>query len=306
MRHFSLLLVALLSACQPQSAQTASPAAAPAAAPVAEASAAQAAPAQAAPAQYPVPAPAQGTAPSTAPVPTLRPEVLSRFPHDPAAFTQGLQWAEGRLLESTGQVGESGVRWVDLKTGQVQAQTPTPNPQAFGEGATFLNGEVYHITWQTGEAYRFDQALQLQQTYTYQGEGWGLTQGGQELIMSDGSATLFFRDPQTFGVTRQLTVTDEGGQPVTRLNELEWADGSIWANVWMQNRIARIDPESGKVTGWLDASALADEAASLASAQGRPLTPDDVLNGIAYNADTGTYFLTGKRWPVLFEVRLSE
>ncbi|GHF93029.1 glutamine cyclotransferase [Deinococcus piscis] len=237
-------------------------------------------------------------------VPTLRPEVLKRFPHDPAAFTQGLQWVEGRLLESTGQVGESGVRWVDPSTGQIEAQAPTPSPQAFGEGATFLNGQVYHITWQTGEAYRFDQALQLQETYAYQGEGWGLTHNGQELIMSDGSAALFFRDPHTFKVTHQITVTD-GGQPVPQLNELEWADGAIWANVWMQDRIARIDPQTGNVTGWLDASALADEAARTASEQGRPLTRDDVLNGIAYNADTGTFFLTGKRWPVLFEVQVS-
>lgn len=231
--------------------------------------------------------------------------MLERFPHDPAAFTQGLQWVEGRFLESTGQVGESGVRWVNPKTGEPEAQAPTPNPQAFGEGSTFLNGQVYHITWQTGEAYRFDQALKLQETYSYQGEGWGITHDGQQLIMSDGSATLFFRDPDTFKVTRELTVTD-GGQPVTQLNELEWADGSIWANVWMQNRIARIDPQTGQVTGWLDASALADEAARTAARNGQQLTPDDVLNGIAYNASTDTYFLTGKRWPVLFEVRARE
>ncbi|MDO4263946.1 MAG: glutaminyl-peptide cyclotransferase [Deinococcus sp.] len=236
---------------------------------------------------------------------TLGAEVLKRYPHDPAAFTQGLQWVEGRLLESTGQVGESGVRWVWPATGEAEQQAATPNPQAFGEGATFLNGQVYHITWQTGEAYRFSQDLELEETYTYQGEGWGLTHDGQELIMSDGSATLFFRDPHTFKVTRELTVMD-GGQPVTQLNELEWADGFIWANVWMQNRIARIDPQSGHVTGWLDASALADEAAQTAAQNGKPLTPDDVLNGIAYNSATGSYFLTGKRWPVLFEVRLSE
>lgn len=229
--------------------------------------------------------------------------ILARYPHDSAAFTEGLQYVEGRLLESTGLEGQSGVRWVNLQTGQVEAQTLTPNRTAFGEGVTMLGGSIYHLTWQTGEAYRMTPALETQQTYTYQGEGWGLTGDGRELIMSNGSAQLLFRDPKTFAVTRTVTVTDSG-QPVTQLNELEWAQGAVWANVWMQNRIARIDPQTGRVTGWLDISPLVEEAAKEAAAQGHPFGPDDVPNGIAYNAQSGSFLLTGKRWPVLFEVKV--
>lgn len=279
------MLPLLLLACQPPAARVGTTPSAPAA----QADTA------------PVPTSAEPTA-DAAPA-TLSAEIVARHPHDPAAFTQGLQWVDGRLLESTGQVGESGVRWVTPETGEVEVHTATPNAEAFGEGSTWLNGQVYHITWQTGEAYRFDEALKLQETYRYQGEGWGLTQDGKSLIMSDGSASLFWRDPATFRVTDTVGVSD-AGQPVPQLNELEWAEGSVWANVWMQDRIARIDPESGKVTGWLDASALAEEARQQAEKQGQPLTTDDVLNGIAYNPDSGHFYLTGKRWPLLFEVKV--
>nr|WP_264775143.1 glutaminyl-peptide cyclotransferase [Deinococcus aetherius] len=244
------------------------------------------------------------TAAQPAPV-LLTPSVTARYRHDRAAFTQGLQYVgQGTLVESTGQVGESGVRRVDLRTGRTLAEVPTPIPTAFGEGVTVLNGVAYHITWRTGVAFALDAAtLREVGRYRYPGEGWGLTQDGRALIMSDGSDTLFWRDPKTFAVTRTLRVTD-GGQPVKNLNELEYVQGSVYANVWLTNRIARIDPKTGNVTAWIDVGALTQEASAAASRSGKPLTFDDVPNGIAFVPERGTLLLTGKRWPTLFEVKL--
>lgn len=314
------LLPALLGACQPSIAQDAAAptqsqeASASAASGEAQAtaSAAATAPATVSTSMASMAAASSPTASESAAAPqapqpaALKLKILERYPHDSGAFTQGLQWLDKRFLESTGMVGQSGVRWVSPKTGEVEQQVATPAAAAFGEGVTALNGQIYHITWQTGEAYRFDTALKLQETYGYTGEGWGITNDGKELIMSDGSATLFFRDPKTFAVTRQISVTDAGGQAVTQLNELEWADGAIWANIWQTNRIARIDPQTGAVTGWLDISDLTAEATLTAASFGQRFTADDVANGIAYNEKTGHFYLTGKRWPVLFEVEVSE
>lgn len=248
-------------------------------------------------------APGQAATPQGTPV--LRPSVTARYPHDRAAFTQGLQYlGGGQLIESTGQVGESGVRRVELKTGRVQAQVPTPLATAFGEGVTVLGGVAYHLTWQSGLAFALDATtLREQGRYRYRGEGWGLTHDGRQLIMSDGSSSLFWRDPKTFAVTRTLRVTD-GGQPVKNLNELEYVQGSVYANVWLTDRIARIDPRTGRITAWLDVGALTQEASAAAARTGRPLTFDDVPNGIAYVPERGTLLLTGKRWPTLFEVRV--
>ena len=245
----------------------------------------------------------QATAPRTPPV--LRPQVTARYPHDRAAFTQGLEYRGGGLLvESTGQVGESGVRRVELKTGKVLAQAATPIATAFGEGVTVLGGLAYHITWQTGVAFALD-AVTLREVgrYRYRGEGWGLTNDGVRLIMSDGSSTLFWRDPKTFGVVRTLRVTD-GGQPVKNLNELEYVGGSVYANVWLTSRIARIDAKTGRVTAWIDVQDLMQEASASAAAAGKPLTFDDVPNGVAYVPERGTLLLTGKRWPTIFEVKV--
>lgn len=237
--------------------------------------------------------------------PVLRPKVVARYPHDREAFTQGLQYlSSGTLAESTGQIGESGVRRVDLKSGRVLAQAATPVTTAFGEGVTVLNGVMYHLTWQTGIAFAFDAAtLREVGRYRYPGEGWGLTNDGRKLIMSDGSSTLFWRDPRTFAVTRTLRVTD-GGQPVKNLNELEYVQGSVYANIWLTGRIARIDPKTGRVTAWIDVQDLMQEASQKAGADGRPLTFDDVPNGVAYVPERGTLLLTGKRWPLLFEVKV--
>ncbi|KEF33538.1 glutamine cyclotransferase [Deinococcus sp. RL] len=241
----------------------------------------------------------------TAAPPVLKPTVTARYPHDRGAFTQGLQYlGGGTLLESTGQVGESGVRRVNLRTGRVLLSVPTPIATAFGEGVTQLGDVVYHITWQTGVAFALDaETLREQGRYRYAGEGWGLTHDGRSLVMSDGSATLFWRDPRTFAITKTLRVTDRG-QPVRNLNELEYVQGSIYANVWLTDRIARIDPRTGRVTAWLDVGELLEEASDRAEREGRPLTFDDVPNGIAYVPERGTLLLTGKRWPLLFEVKV--
>lgn len=245
-----------------------------------------------------------GVAQSVA-TPTLTPTVTARFPHDRAAFTQGLQYlGGGTLLESTGVVGQSGVRRVDLKTGKVLARVATPIAGAFGEGVTALNGVAYHLTWEDGVAVTFDAAT-LKETgrFRYSGEGWGLTTDGKALIMSNGSPTLVWRDPKTFRVKRSVQVTD-AGQPVKNLNELEYVQGSVYANVWLTDRIARIDPQTGKVTAWIDVSGLTREVSAAAAKAGHALTFDDVPNGIAFVPERGTLLLTGKRWPTLFEVKL--
>ncbi|MHA0040526.1 glutaminyl-peptide cyclotransferase [Deinococcus sp. PEB2-63] len=237
--------------------------------------------------------------------PVLTPTVTARYPHDRAAFTQGLQYlGGGTLLESTGVVGQSGVRRVDLKTGRVLSKVATPIAGAFGEGVTALNGVAYHLTWEDGVAVTFDAAT-LKETgrYRYSGEGWGLTTDGRALIMSNGSPTLVWRDPKTFRVKRSVQVTD-GGQPVKNLNELEYVQGSVYANVWLTDRVARIDPQTGKVTAWIDVSALTREVSAAAARAGYTLTFDDVPNGIAFVPERGTLLLTGKRWPTLFEVKL--
>lgn len=237
--------------------------------------------------------------------PILTPTVTARFPHDRSAFTEGLQYLGGGvMLESTGMVGESGVRRTDLKTGRLQTSVDTPLAQAFGEGATVLGDIAYHLTWQDGVAFAFD-AVTLREMgrYRYTGEGWGLTNDGKQLIMSNGSAALVWRDPKTFAVRRSVTVTDQG-QPVRNLNELEYVQGSVYANVWLTDRIAKIDPATGKVTAWIDVSSLTREASTAATRSGKPLTFDDVPNGIAFVPERGTLLLTGKRWPSIFEVKL--
>ena len=167
-----------------------------------------------------------------------------------------------------------------------------------------LGGVAYQLTWQSGLVYLYDpQTLQSLGQLRYQGEGWGLTHDGKQLIMSDGSDTLFWRDPTSFAVTRKVKVT-AGGAGVANLNELEYIGGTLYANIWLSNKIAQIDPLSGKVTAWLDVTALAREAQAAAEKAGHDLSFDDVPNGIAYNAAKGTLLLTGKRWPLIFEVKL--
>ena len=226
---------------------------------------------------------------------TLSYEVVSVVPHDVDAYTQGLQFTRGRLLESTGHYSKSSVREVDRKTGAVLKRRNLP-AEVFGEGLTMMNGELWVLTWKEKTAFVLDPAsFRTLRTHAFEGEGWGLTTDGKHLIMSDGSDTLKFRDPKDMAVKKTITVTEQG-RPVKLLNELEYIKGTVFANVYMTNRIARIDPESGQVTGWLDLSALRSQLP----------TPNraEVLNGVAYDEGTGHLLVTGKYWPRMFEIKL--
>ncbi len=220
-------------------------------------------------------------------------EVVNEYPHDASAFTQGLVMVDGALYEGTGRYGSSGVRRVDLATGRVQQETPLPR-QLFGEGIAIMEGRVYQLTWKSGSGFVYTlDSLAPVGSFEYATEGWGLTHDGRHLIMSDGSAELFFLDPRSFERVDRIEVTDTSG-PVRSLNELEVIDGEIWANVWQSDVIVRIDPRSGNVVGRIDMSGLYPE---------RPASIDAVLNGIAYDAERKRVFVTGKLWSKLFEIR---
>lgn len=228
------------------------------------------------------------------PVFTFR--VLNSYPHDTGAFTQGLLWDNGVLYESTGNVKTStSLRQVNLEDGEVLQIETQPDPY-FGEGLVLWDDKLIQLTWRDQVAFVYDREsfAQIGQ-FEYETEGWGLTHDGRQLIMSDGSNILYFRDPETFAEMEQVPVFD-GDQPVFNLNELEYIDGEVWANIWQTNRIARIDPDSGQVTAWVDLTGLLDTN-NLAE-------PVDVLNGIAYDADNERLFVTGKLWPALFEIEV--
>jgi glutamine cyclotransferase len=222
-------------------------------------------------------------------------KVVAAYPHDPASFTQGLAIEAGKLYEGTGLYGASTVRRVNLMSGRAEKQRAL-GERYFGEGIAILGGRLYQITWMNGAAvvYNLD-TFEVERTMQYDGEGWGLTHDGKELIMSDGSATIRFRDPQTFAVTREIEVRDNG-MPLAMLNELEYIDGEIWANIWYDDRIARISPADGKVLGFIDLSTLYPKSARGSEA---------VLNGIAYDAAAKRLFVTGKNWPQLYEIEVT-
>ena len=223
-------------------------------------------------------------------------EVVNVFPHDPEAFTQGLLYVDGRMFESTGRY-PSTVREVRLEDGEILART-TLDLSLFGEGLTEIEGRLYSLTWQGGQGFIWDRDDLTDPigTFRYEGEGWGLTDNDDQLILSDGTPVIRFLDPETFEVTRQVTVTFRG-QPVSRLNELEWVNGQILANIWLQDLIVRIDPETGNVVGVIDLTDLFPAAQ-------RERPRDDVLNGIAWDEDGQRLFVTGKDWPHMFEIRL--
>lgn len=252
------------------------------------------------------PAAAQPAPTSPESVVTLQPKIVARYPHDTGAFTEGLQLVGGVLYESTGLEQESSLRRVNLPSGRVEQKRSPAVAGVFAEGLTVLGKVAYQLTWQDGLAFMYDvSTLKSIGQQRYSGEGWGLTNDGKNLIMSDGSSTLTWRDPATFAPIRTVKVM-AGTQAVSNLNELEYVGGQVYANVWLTNRIARIDPATGKVTAWLDLGALSREVQTLAATQGRPLGFDDVANGIAYNPARGTFLLTGKRWPLVFEVKLGK
>ena len=229
--------------------------------------------------------------------PTYVADIVREWPHDQLAFTQGLQWYDGRLFEGTGQEGQSSIREVELRTGRVLRKRDIPAPY-FGEGIVLLGDNLYQITWKSGVAFVYDwKTFTPKHQFTYEGEGWGLTTDGASIIMSNGSSAIQYRDPKTFAVQKSIVVTDQG-QPVAKLNELEWVKGEIWANVWESDQIARIDPKTGKVTGWLDLAGLLPSM----DRTGR----EDVLNGIAYDEKEDRIFVTGKFWPKLYEIKLKQ
>jgi glutaminyl-peptide cyclotransferase len=220
-------------------------------------------------------------------------DVTDHFPHDPAAYTQGLVWGDSVLFESTGQYGHSDVRRVDLHSGRVLASRPLPADR-FGEGLALLKGRLYQLTWKEGVAYTYDAAtLTPRDSFHYAGEGWGLTTDGTSLIMSDGSDSLRVLSPATFQVQRVVHVRYEKG-PVFQLNELEYVNGEILANVYQSNWVLRIDPATGLVREMIDFADLYPD---------RPASAD-VMNGIALAPDGKQLLLTGKFWPTLFQVRL--
>lgn len=249
-------------------------------------------------AQQPAPASADGgnnTAQAAEPAPAIYTyRIVHSYPHDRNAFTQGLFYLNGKFYESTGQVGQSTIRHVNIEDGRVLQSVPIP-PGLFGEGITNFGNEIVSITWQGGNGYRWDLAtLQRTGEWHYSGEGWGLTQNGTDIIMSDGTSAIRFLDPVTLNERRRITVTIQGTE-LTQLNELEWVNGEIFANIWQTPRIARIDPATGRVTGIIDLSGIARENTA---------TPDAVLNGIAYDAQGDRLFVTGKLWPRLYEIDL--
>jgi glutamine cyclotransferase len=222
----------------------------------------------------------------------LRTEIFARYPHDPSSFTEGLAWTDDGLIESLGLTGESSVRKVDLRSGQPQRSRSLPD-DVFGEGVAVVGAELYQLSWHGGRGFIWDaERLELVRTFSYSGEGWGLCFDGSMLVMSDGSDMLYFREPETFQVERTIHVT-LSGKPLYRINELECAEGRIYANVWRTGFIARIDPNTGQVDARIRATDLLSQGEA---------DQADVLNGIAYIASTGHFLVTGKLWPWVFEV----
>jgi len=238
---------------------------------------------------------AQPAPPPNAPAARYGYQIANVYPHDSNAFTQGLILLDGKLLESTGQEGRSTLRLVDLDTGKILKKVDVPIPY-FAEGLTVLNGKLYQLTWQQGVGFIYDlQTFDKIGQFNYEGEGWGLTTDGQSLILSDGSPNIRFIDPTSFRVTRTINVTDQN-RPIRELNELEYVNGEIYANIWHDNRIATIDPQSGHVNSWIDLTGLMPDS--------ELLDPEAVLNGIAYDQATDKLIVTGKLWPRVYEIKV--
>ena len=230
-------------------------------------------------------------------VPVYGYEVVNTFPHDPTAFTQGIIFHDGALIESTGLEGRSTLRRVELQTGKVLQKVDVP-PFFFAEGMTLFNGKIYQLTWKGEKGFIYDpQTFKKTGEFTYTGEGWGLTHDADSLILSDGSNQIRFIDPNTYKVKRTISVLDRG-RPLEEINELEYVRGEIFANIWHDDRIVRIDPQTGRINGWVDMTSLLKP--------GDVTNEEAVLNGIAYDEQGDRLFVTGKLWPKLFEIKLKQ
>jgi glutamine cyclotransferase len=222
-------------------------------------------------------------------------DIVNTYPHDRDAFTEGLAFEDGVLYEGTGRFGQSTLRRVELESGDV-LQSLELSDEFFGEGITIYGDKIIQLTWQSNIGFVYDKSsFELLQEFTYPTEGWGITHNGTRLIMSDGTPTLHLLDPQTFEETGQLDVLDDDA-PITRLNELEYIQGEIYANIWQTDWVARIAPETGQVIGWVNLRGLL-------TAEDRSESVD-VLNGIAYDSKNDRLFVTGKLWPRLLEIEV--
>lgn len=253
-----------------------------------------------------------------APVPVYGYEVVKAYPHDEKAFTQGLIFHNGFFYESTGQEGRSTVRKVEIATGKVLQKWDLPR-EDFGEGITLLSDKIYMLTWRGGVGRVFDvNDLKLIKEFSYLGEGWGITTDGTDLIISQGTHVLKVINPETFATVRTIPVMREDGRPLMQLNELEFVKGEIWANIWHSeksdilgkpNYIARIDPATGKLTGWIDLAGISPDDQLKPGEIDDPYDPkskgENTLNGIAYDAAGDRLFVTGKNWKKLYEIKIT-
>lgn len=228
-------------------------------------------------------------------IPVYTYDIINSYPHDQNAFTQGLVYQNGYIYESTGRHGSSSLRKVDLQSGEVIQISSLPN-RFFGEGITIFHDKIIQLTWKSRVGFAYDkESFNFLHGFSYVTEGWGITDDNNHLIMSDGSPRLYFLDPDNFKIINIVRVFDNNG-PVSNLNELEYISGEVFANVWQTNRIARINPKTGQVTGWIDLEGLLSKDDHT--------QPVDVLNGIAYDKKNDRLFVTGKLWPKLFEIKL--
>lgn len=221
-------------------------------------------------------------------------DIIAEYPHSTHSYTQGLQYVDGVMWEGTGREGRSFLQRIDLKTGAVDVVASLPEDE-FGEGITHFNNSIYQITWENHKAYLYDSKGNLIKSISYRGEGWGITTDGEHLYMSDGTSTIRQVNPETFATEKSICVT-LNGEPLHMLNELEWINGHIWANVYLTDAIVEIDPATGVVVGFIDLTELRDRLYKNPEAE--------ALNGIAYNATTGNYYVTGKEWNRLFEIKV--
>jgi glutaminyl-peptide cyclotransferase len=254
----------------------------------------------------------QANATKSGPLPVYGYEVVKSYPHDSKAFTQGLFFQNGFLFESTGQEGKSQIRKVEIETGKVLQKWDLPGDE-FGEGATLIGDKIYMVTWQDGVGRVFNLAdLSVIKEFTYTGEGWGLANDGTHLVMSQGTHVLKFIDPENFQQVKTLPVMREDGRPLMNINELEYVKGELWANIWHSekpdilgrpNHIARIDPATGKLIGWINLAGISPDDQAKGNDPYDPKS-ENTLNGIAYDAVGDRIFVTGKQWKKLYEIKI--